>query len=100
MQSYRQEPYWRVPSHEWQLTLTENEVVEVRVADRPVSLDYIKKKMEGEKLTREDIRAIVADIVQDTLSPSEITAFVVSSYINQLDMDEIESLTRAMLDDR
>ncbi|PWR73554.1 AMP phosphorylase [Methanospirillum stamsii] len=81
-----------------QLNLHESEVVEVRVADRPASLDLIKKKMNGEKLSRDDIRGIVADIVQDTLSPSEITAFVVSSYINQLDMDEIESLTRAMVE--
>ncbi len=81
-----------------QLTLAEGELVEVRVADRPISLDYIKKKMEGEKLNREEIRSIVRDIVQDTLSSSEITAFVVSSYINQLDMDEIEYLTRAMVE--
>lgn len=81
-----------------QMGLHEGESVEVRVSDRPVSLDYIKKKMNGEKLTREDIRTIVTDIVQDTLSPSEITAFVVSSYINQLDMDEIEALTRAMVE--
>ncbi|QVV88746.1 AMP phosphorylase [Methanospirillum sp. J.3.6.1-F.2.7.3] len=80
------------------LELTEGGVVDVSVAGRPVSLDYIKKKMEGEKLNREDIRTIVTDIVQDRLSPSEITAFVVSSYINQLDMDEIESLTRAMVE--
>lgn len=81
-----------------QLMLEEGAQAEVRVADRPVSLDYIKKKMEGEKLSREDIRVIISDIVQNTLSPSEITAFVVSSYINQLDMDEIESLTRAMVE--
>ncbi|MDD1724490.1 MAG: AMP phosphorylase [Methanospirillum sp.] len=81
-----------------QLMLDEGAQAEVRIADRPVSLDYIKKKMEGEKLSREDIKTIISDIVQDTLSPSEITAFVVGSYINQLDMDEIESLTRAMVE--
>lgn len=81
-----------------QLGLVEGELVEVRVSDRPASLDYIKKKMEGEKLSREDMRTIVADIVSDTLSPSEVTAFVVSSYMNPLDMDEVESLTRAMVE--
>jgi AMP phosphorylase len=72
--------------------------VEVRVADRPVSLDYIRKKMEGFRLSREEMGMIVADIVRDNLSPSEITAFVISSYINKLDIDEIESLTRAMVE--
>ena len=80
------------------LNLSEGEQLEVRASDRPVSLDYIKSKMEGKKLSREEIRTIISDIVLDTLSPSEITAFVVSSYINQLDMDEIESLTRAMVE--
>lgn len=80
------------------LVLTESEIVEVRVADRPISLDYVKKKMDGEKLTREEIRTIVTDIAHDTLSPSEITAFIVSAYIHNLDMDEIEFLTRAMVE--
>ena len=80
------------------LNLTDGEQVEVRASDRPLSLDYIRNKMDGKKLTREEIRTIISDIVLDALSPSEITAFVVSSYINELDMDEIESLTRAMVE--
>ena len=81
-----------------QLQVADGDPVEVRVADLPVSLDYIRKKMEGERLTREEIGLIVSDIVHDNLSPSEITAFVISSYINQLDIDEIESLTRSMVE--
>ncbi len=81
-----------------QLQVKDGESVEVRVADRPVSLDYIRKKMDGTRLSREEIKMIVSDIVHDNLSPSEITAFVISSYINNLDIDEIESLTRSMVE--
>ena len=81
-----------------QLQVREGDPVEVRIADRPVSLDYIRKKMDGERLSREEIAIIVSDIVHDNLSPSEVTAFVIGSYINQLDIDEIESLTRSMVE--
>lgn len=81
-----------------QLQVADGDPVEVRVADRPVSLDYIRKKMDGDRLSREEIGMIVSDIVHDNLTPGEITAFVISSYINQLDIDEIESLTRAMVE--
>ncbi|HWQ67411.1 MAG TPA: AMP phosphorylase [Methanospirillum sp.] len=81
-----------------QLELLDSDSVEVRVADRPISLDYIRKKMDGDRLSREEIGMIVNDIVHDNLSPSEITAFVISSYINLLDIDEIEYLTRSMVE--
>lgn len=81
-----------------QLQVSDGQPVEVRVADRPISLDYIRKKMDGDHLSREEIKMIVTDIVHDNLSPSEITAFVISSYINNLDIDEIEYLTRSMVE--
>ena len=70
---------------------------EVRHADRPGSINFIKKKMDNEKLNAEEMKAIVTDIVDDILSPGEISAFIAASYINGLDMDEIEYLTRSMV---
>ncbi|QSZ67158.1 AMP phosphorylase [Methanofollis aquaemaris] len=72
--------------------------VEVRAADRPASLAYIKKKMDGQRLNQEETYAIIRDVVADDLSPSELTAYIVSTYTNPLDMDEVEYLTRAMVD--
>lgn len=79
------------------LNAEDGDVFEVRYADRPVSIDYIKKKMDGEKLTLEEMNAIVSDIVSDSLSPGETSSFITSTYINGLDMDEVESLTRSMV---
>jgi AMP phosphorylase len=72
--------------------------VEVRAATSPKSINHIKKKMDGEKLAKDAIFEIIQDVVSDNLSPNELTAFVTASYINGLDMEEVEHLTRAMVD--
>lgn len=80
------------------LDVAEDVRVEIRKADSPRSLLHIKKKMNGEKLTQEEISAIIQDTVSESLSLNELTAFVTASYINGLDLDEVEHLTRAMVD--
>ncbi len=80
------------------LTVDEGTPVEVRGAERPASLSYIRKKMDGGRFTKDETLEIVKDIVNDTLSPGEITAYVTASYINDLDIDEVEYLTRAMVE--
>ena len=80
------------------LAVDERTTVVVRGAERPASLSHIKKKMDGGRFTKDETMAIVKDIVSDTLSPGEITAYVTASYISGLDMDEVEHLTRAMVE--
>jgi AMP phosphorylase len=80
------------------LSLADGEPVEVRMATRPASLDYIKKKMDGVHLSKEETYAIIHDVVNDDLTPAELTAYIVASYINTMDMNEVEHLTRAMVD--
>ncbi|MDH7593940.1 MAG: AMP phosphorylase [Methanomicrobiales archaeon] len=80
------------------LEFAAGESAEVREAERPVSLDYVKKKMNGEKLTKDEVFEIVKDVVEDTLSSSEITAYISATYINGMDMEEVEHLTKAMVD--
>jgi AMP phosphorylase len=80
------------------LNFNDGDTAEVRDTERPASLDFIKKKMKGEHLTKEETFAIVQDVVEDTISSAEITAYITASYINGLSMDEIEFLTRGMVD--
>lgn len=80
------------------LHLEDGADIEIREAGRPASLDFIKKKMDGVKLSKEETLTIVKDIVSDDISSAELTAFITASYINPLDMDEIEHLTRAMVE--
>lgn len=72
--------------------------VEVWEAPKPTSLEFIKKKMNRRKLTRDETRAIVNDIVGDNLSAPELSAYVTANYINGMDMDEVENLTLAMVE--
>jgi len=72
--------------------------IEVREAVRPVSIESIKKKMNGDRLTKEETAQIVKDVVDENLSPIEISAYITASYIQGMDMDEVEHLTRSMVD--
>ncbi len=81
-----------------ELGIDEGEEVEVIPIPKPASFEYVRKKLDGEKLTREEIYEIVRDIVNDALTEIELTAFVLSNYIYGMDMDEVEWMTRAMIE--
>ena len=80
------------------LHLEDGAEIEIREAGQPKSLDFIKKKMDGMKLSKEEMHTIIKDVVNDDISAAELTAFITATYINQLDMDEVEHLTRAMVE--
>ncbi|MDH5807014.1 MAG: AMP phosphorylase [Candidatus Methanomethylicaceae archaeon] len=76
----------------------DGEFVEINPAPTPLSVEYIKKKMKGQKLDKSEIIQIVKDVVSNSLSPLEIAAFLMTEEYVGMDMDEIESLTRAMVE--
>lgn len=64
--------------------------------EKPYSIQSIKKKMDGLKLTKDEIFEIVTDIVDNRLTQAEIASFVTSIYTKGMELDETEHLTRAM----
>ncbi len=78
--------------------IEEGSEVKIVPVPKPRSVEYIRKKLDGGKLTKDEIYTIVKDIVSNALTEVELTAFVLSSYIHGLDFDEIEWLTRAMIE--
>ncbi|MDP2841116.1 MAG: AMP phosphorylase [Candidatus Methanoperedens sp.] len=72
--------------------------IDIIPTSRPSSIGFIKKMMDHQKLTQEEIYQIVQDIVRENLTEIEMSAFVTTSYIHGLTADEIEWLTRAMID--
>lgn len=72
--------------------------VDVMHAPKPASLCYIKSMMDKQKLTEDQIRTIVQDIVDNNLSEIELAAYVTASYIHNMDSQEVEWLTRAMIE--
>ncbi len=79
------------------MSLKLGDTVVVEIAPRPQSVASIKKKMAGGKLTSDEIGAIVRDIVDYNLSTTEMTAFVVSEYVRDMDLEEIVALTEHMV---
>lgn len=72
--------------------------VEVLPAPRPASVKFIKRMMDQEKLTEDQIRTIVRDIVDNNLSEVELSAYLTTSYIHNMDAVQTEWLTRAMIE--
>lgn len=71
-------------------------IVSIMPAKKPISLEYIKKKLDGYHLSKKEINQIVWDIVHNKLSEVELTFFVAASYSNENNMDETLWLTEAM----
>ncbi|MEI7961548.1 MAG: AMP phosphorylase [archaeon] len=74
-------------------------LINVRATEPLKSIDYIKKKMMGEKLTKEEIFEIVKDIADERLSEIEATAFVSAVYMKGLDLDETIAMAKALISD-
>ncbi|MBI4738781.1 thymidine phosphorylase [Candidatus Woesearchaeota archaeon] len=71
--------------------------ISIRLAGKPKSLHFIKQKLNGHRLTPEQIQTIVKDIVSKNLTDVEITYFVAGCYTRGLDMPETVALTKAMI---
>ncbi|MCJ7445262.1 MAG: AMP phosphorylase [Methanotrichaceae archaeon] len=78
--------------------LKEAKAVDILPAPKPASLCYIKMLMDNQKLREDQIRSIVQDIVDNNLSDIELSAYITASYIHNLDPQETEWLTRAMIE--
>jgi len=78
-------------------SVKKNELVKITVEQNPLSLYYIKKKLDGETLDKHEIDEIVKDIVSNELTEIEITSFVCGCYINGLTLYESAYLTEAIV---
>jgi AMP phosphorylase len=79
------------------LRISEGDSVTLEKAQRPASLDYIRKKLDGGILEGREIHEIVSDLLRERFSVAELSAFVTGIYIRGLAPDEIVSLTNAMV---
>ncbi|MDI6655263.1 MAG: AMP phosphorylase, partial [Candidatus Hydrothermarchaeota archaeon] len=65
-------------------------------AEKPKSIEYIRKKMNGIALSESEYDTIIKDTIANNLSEIELTAFVSALYINKMGMDETVFLTKKM----
>ncbi|MDP2262267.1 MAG: thymidine phosphorylase family protein [Hydrogenophaga sp.] len=69
----------------------------VSQAEPPASIPALFRKINGERLSRDDFHAIVRDIAGLRYSKIELTAFVVACNRGELDREEVFFLTEAMV---
>jgi AMP phosphorylase len=79
------------------LKLKPNDVVDISIARKPLSLKFIRKKLDGKKLNKKEIDQIVWDIVHNKLSDIELTYFVAACYTNVMSIEETIMLTKAIV---
>ncbi len=79
------------------LGLEKGHPVTISQAEPPESIPALFRKIEGERLGRDDFLAIVRDIADHRYSKIELTAFVVACNRAELDREEVYFLTEAMV---
>lgn len=79
------------------INLKNNDLVTISPARKPLSIDFIKKKLDGGKLSRKEIDQIVWDITNNKLSQIELTYFVAACYTCSMSMKETIMLTKAIV---
>ncbi len=80
-----------------QLGLARGHLVSISQAEAPASIAALHRKIDGERLGRDDFHAIVRDIAQHRYSKIELSAFVVATNRGELDREEVYFLTEAMI---
>jgi len=74
-------------------SLKNETTVSVKPAEPPDSFKFIKKKINGLKLSSEEINSIIADAVSGSLSRIDLAAFITAVSINGMDNEEMTALT-------
>ena len=80
-----------------ELKLKNNNLVSIYVDNKPESLQYVKMKLDGKELNKEEMERIVSDVVGNKLSEVEIGFFVSGCYKYDLTINEVNHLTRAIV---
>lgn len=78
------------------LMIKAGDIVDINRAGAPRSLEFITKKMNGARLNKQEMFAVVSDTVGRKLSDVELTAFVSSLHFNGMSMDEVVALSTSM----
>jgi len=80
------------------LDLKNKQLVEVEITEKPNSIDLIKKKIKGKKLTKKEINEIISDISNNSLTEAEIAFFISAVNDKGMSIKETKNLVEAMVD--
>jgi thymidine phosphorylase len=72
--------------------------VNASLSPAPRSVDLVRQKLNGHRLSQADFCEILRDVVARRYSKVELSMFVLACALRTLDREEMVSLTRAMID--
>lgn len=78
------------------LKAKEGDKVEIKRSKRPESIAYIKKKLNNNDLSKDEIEQIIKDVSDNRLSDIEMTAFVIGLHNHGLNITESKNMSEAM----
>src|SRR4030042_39571 len=79
------------------LNLRKAQKVEIKLAPRADSLDFIKKKLNNNALSKKEIKKIIEDVMNNSLSDPEIALFISGMYKNGMSFKETIYLIDSIL---
>ncbi len=79
------------------LSIKENQRVRIFISPTTDVISFIKKKLSGKRLTKEEVKEIISHIVSNSLSEPEISVFVSAMYKNGMSFEETTYLVEAIL---
>ncbi len=79
------------------LGVNDKEIVDVKITGRPASIDFIKKKLDGITLSKEEIYEIINDIANNTLTEVEVAFFISAVYKSEMNLQETKYMIEAMV---
>jgi len=80
------------------LGLPEGAPIEVTLARSPESLECVRDKLRGGRLSRADFDAVLRDVCARRYSKPELAMFVLACALRRLDEEELVAFTGAMID--
>jgi AMP phosphorylase len=81
-----------------ELDTKSKQIIDVEYTPKPKSIGYIKKKLDGYRLSEEEINEIVKDTVNHKLTQVDLTYFISACFTRELDLKETVALTKAIAD--
>ncbi len=83
----------------WKLIgANEKDLISVSHARTILSMSHVRSKIYGNRLSAEDIKAIIEDVSAGLYADIHIAAFLSACAGGRMDMEEVVNLTRAMID--
>ena len=79
------------------LKLKYGQLVHVELTERPCSINFIKEKLKGRPLKKEEIFEIINNIANNSLTEAEVAFFISAVYEEGMSLDETKFLIQAMV---